>query len=209
MFTWICPQCGREVPPSEPECPNCARAQQAPAQPAAAPTAAPEARRAPRRHLPPWLLSALFAFGFALLGAAGYWGYRSLKPASASPAPRVKLEPPAPSTPAPAKPHPLARHIEITGLRLSEDARQKPSVQFLVVNHSGADLGELAAEVKLVAVSEKGERETVGTFSFKVPSLGPYASRELKVPLSTQLRVYELPDWQFLKAEFQITSPAF
>lgn len=24
MFTWICPQCGREVPPSYSECPNCA-----------------------------------------------------------------------------------------------------------------------------------------------------------------------------------------
>ncbi len=24
MFTWICPQCGREVPPSYTECPDCA-----------------------------------------------------------------------------------------------------------------------------------------------------------------------------------------
>jgi hypothetical protein len=26
MFNWICPQCGREVPPSEAECPACATA---------------------------------------------------------------------------------------------------------------------------------------------------------------------------------------
>jgi len=32
MFTWICPRCGREVPPSYDECPDCAKA----AQPAAA-----------------------------------------------------------------------------------------------------------------------------------------------------------------------------
>jgi len=25
MFTWICPQCGREVPPSYTECPNCTK----------------------------------------------------------------------------------------------------------------------------------------------------------------------------------------
>jgi len=25
MFTWICPQCGREVPPAYTECPNCTK----------------------------------------------------------------------------------------------------------------------------------------------------------------------------------------
>jgi hypothetical protein len=26
--------------------------------------------------------------------------------------------------------------------------------------------------------------------------------------VNTKLRIYELPDWQFLRAEFDITSPA-
>ena len=37
MFTWICPKCGKEVPPAYSECPNCpatAEAQPAPAPPA-------------------------------------------------------------------------------------------------------------------------------------------------------------------------------
>src|SRR5512146_1113520 len=51
MFTWICPQCGREVPPSYTECPDCTskerqQAQQAqppqPAGSAASPQAQPE-----------------------------------------------------------------------------------------------------------------------------------------------------------------------
>ncbi len=25
MFTWICPQCGREVPPAYNECPDCVK----------------------------------------------------------------------------------------------------------------------------------------------------------------------------------------
>jgi len=205
MFTWICPQCGREVPPSESECPYCAN--QPPLVQAPAPeTARPVAAR--RRRLPAWLLSVLFAVGFAALGLAGYLGYRSLRPrAASSPPPQIVMETPGAAT-TPAKPHPLARHIEITGLRLNEDARQRASIRFLVINHSGADLGELAAEVQLVAVSAKGEREAVGTFTFRLAGLGPYESRELTTPVQTKLRVYELPDWQFLRAEFRITSPA-
>ncbi|MCS7314771.1 MAG: hypothetical protein NZ554_04820 [Bryobacteraceae bacterium] len=153
----------------------------------------------------------MFAIGFAALGLAGYWGYRSLRPqgaqapGAATPKPAVAFESPEAAG---ARPHPLARHIEITGLRLSEDARQRATIQFLVVNHSGADISGLEAEVQLIAVSPKGERQPVGRFSFKAPRLGPYESREFKAPLATQLRVYELPDWQFLRAEFRITSPA-
>lgn len=203
MFTWICPQCGREVAPSEPECPYCA-SQPAPE----APVIEPSRREGRRRRLPAWALTLLFAAGFTALGAAAYFGYRSTRPSqAASPAlARLKMESPAAS--GAAKPHPLARHIEITGLRLSEDTRQRATIQFLVVNHSGADLSGLAAQVRLVAISPRGEREEVGNFSFRVPVLGPYESRELKAPLTTSLRVYELPDWQFLKAEFEITSPA-
>ena len=49
MFTWICPQCGKEVPPAYTDCPNCAekaaqaaqQAAQAPAPPPAQPEPAP------------------------------------------------------------------------------------------------------------------------------------------------------------------------
>lgn len=178
--------------------------------PATAFSPAPAPAPSARRQLPAWLLSVLFAAGFTMAGLAAYWGYRSWRPRPA-PAftPRASFESPASVAAAsPAQPHPLARHIEITGLRLSEDARQRATIQFLVVNHSAADMGEVAAEVQLIAVSAKGEREPVGSFFFKTPALGPYESRELKAPVTTKLRVYELPDWQFLKAEFQITSPA-
>ena len=50
MFTWICPKCGREVPPQYSECPDCEKAEQAtaaaPGQPAPPPpqAAVPEYR---------------------------------------------------------------------------------------------------------------------------------------------------------------------
>src|SRR5438046_1211128 len=54
MFTWICPQCKREVPPSYNECPDCkARAQQAPAGDVQAAQAAPPAPQTPYPPPPP------------------------------------------------------------------------------------------------------------------------------------------------------------
>jgi hypothetical protein len=93
---------------------------------------------------------------------------------------------------------PALSGLELAGLRLSEDAKQHAYVQLVAVNHTGADLGEIEAKVDLKAVTSK-DQTPVGTFEFKT-SLGPYESKELKVPLQTKLRVYELPDWQFLRA---------
>lgn len=48
MFTWICPQCGREVPPSYDECPDCAKkSAPAPAAVAAAPPVSEQTPAAP------------------------------------------------------------------------------------------------------------------------------------------------------------------
>jgi hypothetical protein len=80
-------------------------------------------------------------------------------------------------------------------------------VRFVVVNHSGAEISDLAANVNVWARTAKSEEEAVGTFSFKMASLGAYETKELSAPLNTKLRVYELPDWQNLGADVQITSP--
>src|SRR5882724_3074048 len=63
MFTWICPQCGREVPPSYNDCPDCAakgKAAPPPAQPSAPAPAPPPApppqqqyQQAPPAYPPP------------------------------------------------------------------------------------------------------------------------------------------------------------
>ena len=53
MFTWICPQCGREVPPSYSECPTCAENRQRAMQglpPSGAEPVAPQPPPAPYPH---------------------------------------------------------------------------------------------------------------------------------------------------------------
>jgi hypothetical protein len=41
-----------------------------------------------------------------------------------------------------------------------------------------------------------------------VPSLGPQEVKDISATALTKLRIYEMPDWQFIRAEVEITSPA-
>jgi hypothetical protein len=170
----------------------------APEAPAALPpVAAPAgAHRQGGVSIPGWMLSALIAAALIIVGVVIVLLKDSGRSAAAPPATAIET----PAAPAAASDtDPVFRNVELTGLRLTEDAKQKPFVQVVVVNHSGADLGEISAKVRLSAAARQAQ-EPVGTFAFKV-SLGPYESKEVKAPFSTKLRVYELPDWQFLRAE--------
>ncbi len=213
MFTWICPKCGCEVPPSYSECPNCAAqgaAEPQTAAPAAPPAQAPAAAAAvapaPARHaVPGWLVALVVAL---VLVGVGFAAYLYLLPSSrderAAAAGGTALEPVA--TPAAgAKVHPLAKHIEITGLRVTEDAKQKAQAKFVVVNHSAAELGDLQLAVTLRPTA--AGQAPVASFNIKIPALAPYESREISTAVKTPLRAYEVPDWQFLRAEFEIISP--
>jgi hypothetical protein len=297
MFTWICPQCGREVPPAYNECPDCTgkQAGQAPPQPgqgvpiapppgpAAPPYSQPQQYALPQQYappqqytppqqyapptqyappqqyapptqytqppqytppppqytqppqyaqpqpvsntpapgfalpqpagglsLPPWLMTIGFAVLFLAVGAALFFGIKHFSGSSDASANSAAPAETAPATAAAgtkAGNSTLPKYVEIVGMRLTEDSKKTPEVHFVVVNHSGAEISDLAANVNLWARTAKSDEEAVGTFSFKVASLGPYESKDLSGPLNTKLRVYELPDWQNLTAEVQITSP--
>jgi hypothetical protein len=76
------------------------------------------------------------------------------------------------------------------------------------VNHSEADIGDLGLKVTLTTTAAKPGDPPVGVFDAKVPTLGPQETKDVTATIPTKLRIYELPDWQFLRAEFEITSPA-
>jgi hypothetical protein len=107
----------------------------------------------------------------------------------------------------PAKPHPLQKYVEVTGIRFVQASNKDTQARFVVVNHSGADISDLAGTVNIWGRTAKSEEEAAGNFSFKVPTLGPYESKEVTAPVVTKLKVYELPDWQNVSTEVQITSP--
>lgn len=217
MYTWICPTCGRECRPTWTECPDCvnkaanpAAVEHPAAQPAAAPAPQPAAAvylpRPARAGLPTWALSILFAVAFGgAVSLVYYLVQRShQEPRVAASAPTVMEKP---SDGAAKPPHQLLRHLEIVGIRLSEDSKKKTQARFLVVNHSGAEIAQLAGKAILMGRSAKGGEAPVGGFQIQVPSLAPYEARELTVVVETSLRAYELPDWQYLSVQLEITSP--
>jgi hypothetical protein len=104
--------------------------------------------------------------------------------------------------------HPLAKYLELAGYRLSEMGAGKLVVKFVVINHSDADIGDLTLHVKLTTTAAKPGDPPVAEFDAKVPSVGPQEVKEVSATTSTKLRIYEMPDWQFLRGEAEITSPA-
>ncbi len=236
MFTWICPKCGREVPPAYSECPDCTRkaaesgAEVPPAEAAAPPVVPPAVTATPvtvappppayvpaqaparpptpaRTHathsLPTWLLTVVFAFAFlgvvaAVVWTAGYLRGRGQTPSSTVESPAAKPG---------AKTNPLQKYIEVSGVRFLQDAKKNTVAKFMLTNHSDADISGLAGNVTIWGRTQKSEEDAQGTFSFTT-NLGPQESKEMTAPVSTKLKIYELPDWQNVTPDLQITAPA-
>ena len=238
MFTWICPKCGRDVPPSYCDCPDCTpkpvkasepepspapapvapepvRPAPEPERPAAAPFPPPEPLRPlanaymnfpaqppeTRKGPPGWLIALGFAVGLAGVLYLLFTYVLPKKTETAGAAAPSTAGAAATPKGAARKAHPLVKFLEITGVRFTEDAKGKAKVQFIVVNHSAADLPELK-----MTIAVKAAGKTVFEFPFAVSSIGPYESKDFSAPVQTTLKGYELPDWQFLKADFELTS---
>jgi hypothetical protein len=277
MFTWICPQCGREVPPSYTECPDCTqKAQNVPEQPGAPPAqpqppaypppqpptyqqppqqqpyypppqqqyapsppqqqqyAPPQQQqyapphyapppqqpyapaqhaqpsygppRLPSMNLPVWALTIMFALAVGGVVSGIYWLLQGGKAQTGTgPAPTAAVENPA-AKPG-AKPNPLQKYIEVSGVRFVQNAKKKTEARFVLINHSEADISGLAGNVTIWGRTRKSEEDAQGSFSFNT-NLGPFESKELTVPMDTKLKIYELPDWQNVTTDVQITAPA-
>ena len=91
---------------------------------------------------------------------------------------------------------------------MAESQAGKLKIKFAAVNHSDADLGDLTVKVRLITSASKPGDPPVTEFDAKIPSLGPQEVKDLTAEASTKMRIYELPDWQFIRADFDITSPA-
>jgi hypothetical protein len=153
--------------------------------------------------MPEWLVMLLVAIGAVGLFALVYfYMLPSSRKTTAAPATAERT----PGTAA-GKEHPYAKFLDVTGIRVIEDTKQNVQVKFLVVNHSSAELAGVSADVVLKPVNAKPDTPPVTEFAFKLPTLGPYESKEVTVPAKTKLRAYEMPDWQFLQSEVNITTP--
>ena len=156
----------------------------------------------PRAGLPTWLMSILFALAFGAVVAGAYYIINSKKDSAAAAADSAPAEAPAAAAP---KNNPLWKQIEVVGVRLTQNKAKKTEARFVVINHSGGEVQDVSATVNLLARVSKKAEEPVGSFSFKLPSLGAYESKEMSAVVNTKLKVYELPDWQLLQSQLEIT----
>jgi len=130
-----------------------------------------------------------------------------LSSCSSSPNPQLAAGPSVPQVESSTtSKHKYARLIELAGFRVTEKFPGHLEIRFGAINHSIADLGEVGLTVNLKARTAKEEEPPFASFPCKV-TLGPLEWKDVVVDVSTKLRVYELPDWQFVRATFDITSP--
>jgi hypothetical protein len=144
-----------------------------------------------------------FAAAFLLLGGGVYYAVQHF--GNSNPAEKAGVENPSNASKQKVS-NPLQKYVEVVGIRLMSE-KSKPVAKFVIVNHSGAEIDGLDASVTLWASTSRSEEDSVGSFNFKLASLGANDSKELTEPLKTKLKMYELPDWQNATAEIQITSP--
>ncbi len=144
-----------------------------------------------------------FAAALLLLGGSIYYFFLRT-PGSAS-ADKAASESPS-NAARQSVTNPLQKYVEVVGLRMITEGK-KPVAKFVVVNHSGTEIDDLTANVTLRASTSRSDEDPVGSFTFKVPVIGPNDSKDLTAPLKTKLQMYELPDWQKTTVDIEITSP--
>ena len=154
-------------------------------------------------------MSILFAlvFGGVVFGAYSIWQNLKKEPATSQGSAGALENPATVTATGAARNNPLLKQIEVAGLRLTQSKSKKTEIRFLLINHSGGEIQDVAGTLSLRARTSKKDEEPIGACAFKLPVLGPYESKDMVAVLDTKLKVYELPDWQNLDAQLQITSP--
>ena len=158
----------------------------------------------PPRRMSTWLVTLLVAATLTAAGAAAYYFLPSTRAQRG--AADQDTEPAKPLTKGEAAAAArLAKNIEISGLRIVEE-KKKPILKFLVVNHSSTEIADLEGSLTLHASNAPAGSDPISIVKLKVASIGANESQEVSSPIKTALRAYELPDWQFLRADLTVTS---
>jgi hypothetical protein len=156
----------------------------------------------PEKKIPNWLgfLIAAAVFGGIAYSVIWYTGRdetgSAKKAAAGAVAPKSNTK------------HPYANALEVAGFRITQPGKNKVSVQFLVVNHSGVEMSDLGGVITLRAKGLDAEAAPAAVFQFKVSSVPPFGAKEVEVSEVMEIRKpNDMPDWQFYEPVVEITSP--
>jgi len=238
MFTWICPKCGKEVQPSDDECPYCREAveKQSDAgspdvaakpevpkrpeppvpsqrQPAASPQPArgqspPAQQTRGMVAMPGWAVALIVAVG--LIGVGSLF-YVLLSGGSSEPA----------TTPS-ASESPFLEVPETGAAPGSETQSMVRYIEATGFRVTEDPSGRLEVRFLIVNHSAADFGDVAGTVylrsadsettytsvDFRTTGLGPYESIEFSVVRSSNIRAYEIPEWWNLRGDLEITYPA-
>jgi hypothetical protein len=158
-----------------------------------------------RPAAPAWMITVLIIALF--LGGSSLVQYltanREAKAASASAAPTETRQPaPAPAFPA-AEEHPGARFVEVAGVRVVTAPNRKPQLQYIVINHSAAELTGLNIHIAGRSADSPSSAPLFNVSSI-VPSLGANQSKEIRTDLDAGINPASIPDWQSLRTDVLI-----
>jgi hypothetical protein len=168
-------------------------------------TPAPQAPAQPQYMPPPadrppmFLTVAAIAVLVVLVGGALYWFF-GRSPVTTS----AVLVAPAATASAPGE-NPAQKYIEVSGVRFSPMTKGI-QVAFVLVNHSDSDIVGLTGTATILAKTDKGDETPVGTVDFQT-SMPAQSSKELQLPLTTKMKLVDMPDWQNTDVKVKVTGP--
>jgi hypothetical protein len=169
-------------------------------------TSSKSVRSKKRGKIPAWPISVLVATGL-ILGAGSLMQYLASRDAAVSSATQRPVQGTASnSVAAAADPHPFARFVEVTGLRVNADLNRKSQLQYLVVNHSSARLSDVVLKIAVRSTADSSGAPPLFSLTVVVPSLAAYQSKEIKSDLDAGLRSTPIPDWENLRADVQVST---
>ena len=203
MFTWECPDCGKEVDVAEKECPNC----KAQFNKASTEDTADRLPRlieredeppAPPKHaftIQPTHLALFFVILIAAVLGAVYLSRPDIF--------KVDDVPLLADSTAPAE---LGRafegSIEIAGIRYFYDDEIKPKVRAVVINHGEADKSAVELQVELRTLEAAEDAMPLATFEIDLEGpLAGRASTEIETDLTTAATIQAMPSWEQLRVD--------
>jgi hypothetical protein len=107
---------------------------------------------------------------------------------------------------APGETHPLARFVEVTGLRVVADLKHRSQLHYIVVNHGSTQLAGVSLRIAVRSSVTGANDPPLFAVATVIPSLGAYQSKEFRVDLDGDVRSSVIPEWQNLRADFQVAT---
>jgi hypothetical protein len=152
-----------------------------------------------RAAVPPWLAAVLT---LAVIGGGLFLLYRYISSdrGARTAGKAAPFEAPKPQ----ASTHPFAKYMEVTGVRLLEGQDKKLKTRFVVVNHAPVEVRGFRLRITLEAANAAPGDAVIAVVEAAPGAIPAYGVKDMEAPLVTPLKVYELPDWQFVRARVEI-----